>query len=123
MPQIDWAGTSSANGSWPFLVSATQVLQNKLGTFFYGTGGATSIPFQGGFLCVQGGVKRTPVQNSGGGTPCGGTYALDFNGWIASGADPALAAGAQVFGQYWSRDPTDAFGTNLTNAIQFAIGP
>jgi hypothetical protein len=99
------------------------VLRNKLGTFFYGTGGSASIPFQGGFLCVLGGIKRTPVQNSGGATPCGGTFALDFNAWIASGADPALVSGATVYGQYWSRDPMDAFGTSLTNAIQFSICP
>jgi hypothetical protein len=63
------------------------------------------------------------VHNSGGATPCGGTYALDFNAWIASGADPALVPGATVCGQYWSRDPMDAFGTSLTNAIQFSICP
>jgi hypothetical protein len=123
IPQIESSGIPSAGAGCCFTVGATQILRNKLGTFFYGTNGTASIPFQGGFLCVQGAVKRTPVQNSGGGTPCGGTFALDFNAWIASGADPALSAGSHVYGQYWSRDPTDAFGTSLTDAIQFAIGP
>jgi hypothetical protein len=68
-------------------------------------------------------LVRTPVQNSGGTPPCGGAYTLDFNAYIAGGADPALVSGQQVWVQTWSRDPGAASTTNLTDAITFTICP
>jgi len=54
---------------------------------------------------------------------CSGSYALDFNAWIGRGADPQLVGGAQVWGQFWSRDPQSPSGTGLSDAITFTICP
>jgi hypothetical protein len=40
-----------------------------------------------------------------GGGQCSGVLSIDFNGWIASGIDPALVAGQHVAAQFWYRDP------------------
>jgi len=126
-PTVGSSGTPSVSGGAPFLVTASQVLNQKVGTLFYGLG-ADSKPFQGATMCVQGPVKRTPVQNSGGNPPpedCSGTFAFDFNVLIQSGTDPALVQGAAVYCQYWYRDPGDpaGFGTGLSNALSFTICP
>ena len=65
------------------------------------------------------------LQNSGGTPPCGGSFRNDFNAYVASGKDPALIAGQQVNGQYWSRDPgfPPPNNTGLTDAIEFTIEP
>ena len=73
-------------------------------------------------------LRRTPLQRTGGngsGPNCSGTLSVDFNAWIASGNNPALTPCTTVFAQFWSRDPALAPSgtTNLTNAIEFTIGP
>jgi len=98
-------------------------VDNKFGRHYYSTTGANNAPFQGGFLCLQPPLVRTPVQNSGGTAPCGGVYVIDFNAYIASGKDPALMPGQQVWVQTWSRDPASASTTNLSNALTFVICP
>jgi len=94
--------------------------------FFYSRAGQQSVPFQGGVLCVKLPIRRTAVQGSGGNPPpndCSGSFALDFNAYIASGVDPALVQGAAFDGQYWSRDPGFAPPNNvgLTDALRFTI--
>ena len=42
---------------------------------------------------------------------------------MASGADPSLGAGAEVFAQFWSRDPASPSHTSLSNALRFVINP
>ena len=112
----------------PAFAAATEVRNLKNGLFFYGFGQA-AVPFLGGTLCVQPPLRRTPVQNSGGNGPpsddCSGTYAFDFNALIQGGGDPGLVAGADVYAQYWGRDPADTtgFGSSLTDAISFTIAP
>lgn len=107
-----------------FTLSATNLLSNKFGLFFYGTNGPQQLPFQGGELCVAPPIRRLAVQSTGG-TPgqCDGALALDFNQVIASGGDPQLVWGAQVAAQAWTRDPGDPFATNLTSARLFTISP
>jgi hypothetical protein len=124
-PAIAFAGVPSASATSGFTLGASGLLEGKSGLLFYGLTGPAAVPFQGGWLCVQPPHVRTPVQLSSGSPPCGGAYAIDFNAWIASGADPALVAGAQVWAQYWSRDPGYAppANTGLTDAVQFAVCP
>lgn len=124
-PAVQSSGTPSASQPAAFTVSAVQEINNKSGTFFYGFG-AQNVPFQGGTLCVTAPIKRTPTQNSGGNPPpndCSGAFAIDFNARIQSGVDPALVAGATVFGQYWARDQQSPSTTSLSNAIRFSICP
>ena len=127
---IGFSGTPSAASGNGFLVDAANVFSHKSGLLFYGLRGSTLIPFQGGWLCVRPPLRRTPVQSSGGLLPppsrdCTGVFSIDFNAWIASGADPALVAGQEVWAQYWSRDPgfPPPEGSNLTDALAFAVGP
>jgi len=120
---VSLSGTPSLTSSTPFLVAATDVVNNKNGILFYGFA-PFNAPFQGGTLCVTGIVRRTPAQFSGGNTgtaDCSGTYSYDFNARIQSGADPLLLVGEQVFAQYWYRDPQNATGSGLSDAAQFTI--
>jgi hypothetical protein len=65
------------------------------------------------------------LQNSGGLPPCGGSFQIDFNAYIASGKDPALVSGQQVWVQTWSRDPGFAppNNTSLSDAVTFTLCP
>lgn len=123
-PSIGSLGTPKAGNPFPFLVTSQQTLNNMVGLMFYG-GAQNSVPFQGGTLCVGPSVTRTAGQVSGGnagsGTDCSGAYSFDFNAYIASGADTSLVPGVQVNAQYWSRDVNDAFGSALSNGLQFVI--
>ncbi|HVS12172.1 MAG TPA: RCC1 domain-containing protein, partial [Planctomycetota bacterium] len=124
-PSIGFQGTPSASQGSGFTVSTTNLLDNQIGLYFYSKSGPNNAPFQGGFLCGKAPLVRTPVQNSGGALPCGGSYTLDFNAYIASGADPALIAGQPVWIQTWSPDPGFAPPNNssLSDALEFTICP
>jgi hypothetical protein len=124
-PAIAAAGTPSASAGSGFHITATQVLSGKFGVLFYGKNGPAALPFQGGILCSQPPLVRTKLQNSGGSGPCDGAYDVDFNAWVASGADPGLVAGQQVNAQYWSRDPGFAppNHTSLSDAVEFTLAP
>lgn len=122
-PAMATVGSPSASDPSPFLLQVGDVLNNKAGILFYGLGPG-ALPFQGGFLCVQTPIRRTPVQNSGGNPPpndCSGTLGLDFNAWIQSGVDPMLVPGVTTFTQFWSRDPASPSTTSLSDAIFFVI--
>ena len=124
-PSIATSGMPSASAGSGFTVSVTNVLDKQFGLFFYSRSGPASTPFQGGTLCVMPPVVRTPVHNSGGAPPCDGVFAIDFNAYVASGADPALVAGQQVWIQNWSRDPGFAppNNTSLSDALSFTLCP
>jgi hypothetical protein len=125
-PAIAFSGSASASAGSGFDIAASNVLGQKPGLMVYSLSGPSALVFQGGWLCVQAPLVRTPPNLSGGSSgTCGGAYSFDFNAWIASGADPALVAGQDVWTQYWSRDPGFAppNSTGLTNAVAFSIGP
>ncbi len=119
------AGVMHPSASEPsgFELQGLDVLSGKQGLLFYGLSGRTLASFSSGFLCVKSPLRRTGVQNSGGTGACTGSFALDFNARIASGVDPALAAGVKVNCQYWSRDPAAASTTHITNGYEFYIAP
>ena len=127
-PAIGFSGTPTASGASSFAITCSQVLNQQNGRLFYGYL-ANSAPFQGGWLCVKAPLERTALQNSGGSaspaSDCSGSYSYDFEARIQSGQDPALTAGANVFAQYWFRDPQDpaGFGTGLSNALRLQICP
>jgi hypothetical protein len=122
-PSIRSTGLPSASAGSGFVITTIREVENKFGKHYYSTTGANNSPFQGGFLCLQPPLVRTPVQNSGGTSPCGGVYMIDFNAYIASGKDPSLVPGQQVWVQTWSRDPASPSATNLSDAITFTICP
>lgn len=125
LPTMGAMGDASASAAMPFELTATQVISNKASILFYGVGGEAAIPFQGGLLCVQPPIRRTPVQNSGGNPPpedCSGSLSFDMNAHIQSGVDPNLIPGVDVHAQYWFRDPQAASTTGLTDGATFTVG-
>ncbi|MCY3002686.1 MAG: hypothetical protein NTV21_12865 [Planctomycetota bacterium] len=125
-PQIGWSGVPSATGSSPFVISASNVLNQKSGLLFYGATGRIAKAFQGGTLCVRSPVRRTPVRVSGGslGAPdCSGSFALDFTPYLQGSVGPGFGFGDTVNVQWWYRDPQSSFSTGLTDALEFQARP
>jgi hypothetical protein len=125
---IDYSGVPMASFPQGFVISASGVLNQKFGVLLYSTLGSAANPFHGATLCIQAPFHRTAHQLSGGstsGSDCTGSFTCEFNALIASGANPALIAGQQVWTQYWSRDPgfTPPLNFNLTDALAFVIDP
>ncbi len=127
-PHIAFSGIPSVSASGGFTVSLGNTLNKKSGLLFYSTNGRQGAAFQGGTLCVRAPIVRTAVQSSGGsasGADCSGSFALDFNAYVASGANPSLVVGVTVDAQFWSRDPGFAppNNTNLSDALDFTLEP
>jgi hypothetical protein len=130
-PQMHWSGSAwpSASAGSGFFVEAKMLLSQLPGLLVYSTSGPLNAPFFGGTLCVASPLQRLPAANTGGqqppGATCTGSLAIDFNAWIASGVDPKLAAGQQVFVQCWYRDPgfSPPNDVGLTDALKFFILP
>jgi hypothetical protein len=124
-PTISRNGTASMSSGAPFLVNCQGLLNQKSGLLFYSHAPAATA-FQGGIKCVASPNQRTLSMNSGGsatGNDCSGTFSLDFNAWVASGAAPSFVAGSEAFAQYWSRDPASTNQTSLSNALRFILNP
>jgi len=134
IPVIGSSGSPSASSGSGFIVSATQVRNNKNGLLFYGVNGRSALPFQGGFLCVATPVKRTGSTNSGG-TPapandCTGVYAIDMNLFAVSPGPPLPLPALQVPGtlvncQWWGRDPgfPAPNNTTLSDGLEYQVCP
>ena len=133
LPAISSAGNPSATASNGFVVTATNILNQKAGFLLYGFGGRTALPFSGGTLCVAAPLYRTPPRLSGGSpTPlfdCSGVYRLDMNQFAAGNAGgaphPGLSRpGTTITCQWWGRDPgfpaPDA--STLTDAVEYVVG-
>lgn len=117
-PTIALAGSLSATAGSGAIVSTVNLLGVKNGLFLHSTSASQAAPFHGGFLCVAPPLKRHAMQSSGGTAgACNGSFAEDLNAYIASGADPALVAGASIRVQTWSRDSGSPFGDSLSNAV------
>lgn len=122
VPLMASTGTPSATAG-AFHVLASRVEPFQLGVLFRGTSGPLAQPFQGGFLCVAPPVVRLAPQGSGGAGACSGTYSVDFGAHIQGGGDAAMVAGAQVWVQFWFRDPGAFTGTGLSGGLTFTICP
>jgi hypothetical protein len=136
VPAIGSTGTPSASASSGFVLTGSNVRNNKPGLSFYKVNGSqASVAFQCGFLCVgPSGIKRTPARSAGGNpgpaNDCSGVYSLDMNAFaqgLAGGSpDPALQVpGSQVHTQWWGRDQgfSQPCNTTLTDALQYDVCP
>jgi hypothetical protein len=128
-PAIAGTGTPSASSGSGFVVSASNIRNNKNGLLFYGNTGPSAAPFQGGTLCVNPPIRRTGVQNSFGSGPatqdCSGTFAIDMNTYASTASAPFLTTvGSVINCQFWSRDPGFAApnNTSLTDGLQYYVG-
>jgi hypothetical protein len=118
---MTFQGTPSATAGSGFEVMAQGLDAKRVGLLFYGTSGPWGQPLPDGFLCVKTPIVRAQVSTSGGTTGCDGSLSMDFNAWIASGADPTLVAGQSVHAQGWFRNSA---GTGqLSDALALLIEP
>jgi hypothetical protein len=127
LPAIGFNGVPSATSANPFHITGSNVINNKLGYLMFGHV-LENNSFQGGVLCIVPPVMRSLPVSSGGNPPpddCSGLFSVEFNDLIQNGPYPTLVSGADVYAQWWSRDP--ALGTtypvSLSNAVHFAIQP
>ncbi len=123
-PSISMSSAPSASAASGCTLTTVNVIGNKNGLYFHGKNGASGAPFHGGYLCCKAPLTRHALLNSGGaGAQCNGILSEDFDAYIASGADPALVAGATVELQCWSRDPNAPFTDSLSDAVSTTICP
>ncbi|HTF87793.1 MAG TPA: hypothetical protein VK843_05245, partial [Planctomycetota bacterium] len=132
LPAISSTGTPSLSATSGFVVSCTNVRNQKVGLLLYTTHGRASVPFQGGTLCLRTPVRRTVGVSSGGSSvpafDCSGVYQLDMNafahGLLGGNPDAALTvAGSVVSVQWWGRDPGFAApnASTLSEAIEYGL--
>lgn len=127
LPAIGFSGSASASLASPFLITATNVLNQKPGFLLYGFGSSFA-PYYGSRICIAPPLKSTPFQSTGGNpapADCSGVLSFDFNTRIQSGIDPQLVPGTTVGARWYYRDSQDptGYGTGLTNAVRFTICP
>ena len=122
VPRIGFSGYARATGTAPFAITLSAASPSRTGLLFYGY--ATYFgPWQGGALCAQPPLRRTPTQLTSSGAGCTGSLSFDFNAYIRSGDDAGLFAGRTVAAQYYYRDPADPFGLGLSDGVYFTICP
>ncbi|HUR28334.1 MAG TPA: calcium-binding protein [Planctomycetota bacterium] len=124
-PSIGTSGAPLLSGPDAFRVTATNVLDGKVGILLWGQASAAT-PFLGGTLCIAPPIKRFGSQLAAGAglaLPCGGTYSFAFD--QAYAASQGLQAGQMLFAQIWSRDNGFSAPDNagLTDALQLTICP
>jgi hypothetical protein len=133
-PAIGSLGAASATATSGFVVSGSNVRNQKSGLLFYGVSGQNGLPFQGGTLCVKSPIKRTPGTTSGGSplpaSDCTGVYSIDMNSFSHGnlGGTPLAAltvVGTVVDCQWWGRDPgfPAPDNTTLTNGLEYTVCP
>ena len=134
LPSMAFSGTQSAAATSGFSLSAANVRNQKSGLLFYGINGRSALPYQGGTLCVNVPIKRTPVTTSGGSalpaSDCTGVFSIDMNTYATGGLGGTplpelIVPGTLVDCQWWGRDPGFAApnNTTLSNAVEYLVAP
>ena len=122
-PAIGASGLPTLSGYDDFVVRAANVLPDRAGIVFYGSS-PSSAPFQGGVLCVQQPVARTPVRFAASGfgaAPCDGAYSFHMSQAFLRAR--GVTAGQSLYLQWWTRDPQAPHATGLTDAASVTVGP
>jgi hypothetical protein len=66
-------------------------------------------------------MKRMRHRVSSGPTNCQAMFSMDFDAYIRTGADPNLVPGAEIYAQWWMRDPGSPSKTGLSDALRIAL--
>jgi len=121
---ITSSGSPSATSGSGFILNAANLAPGQVGRFIYSTqiGYSFTTLANGGTICMSDPTRNTPLSSTGGAAACSGVLSFDFNAWVATGNDPALAIGAIVRGQFWSRDVGNP-SRNITDAVSFVVFP
>lgn len=131
-PSIAAQGAGSASASHGLMITCTQVRNNTPSLLLYSTAGRIAAPFQGGFLCMNSPLRRTPGQSAGGSPAptqdCSGLLSIDMNsfarGLLGGQPIPELGViGSVVQCQWWGRDQGLAppFNSMLSNAVEYTV--
>jgi hypothetical protein len=123
LPSIDYTGYPALTGTHEFNIVCSEVSPKTKAVLFYGRAQYGS-PFQGGFLCTNVMIKRTPITvapQTLSGAPCSSALLFDFNAWILSGNDPFLMPGDIIYAQWWMRDPGAFSKTGFSDALAIQL--
>ncbi len=108
------SGDTSLSSPAPLQIDLYFAPNQRSAAFFYGLARARA-PYLGGVICVAPPLRRTPLVPTAGSPPplsdCSGSASYDFEARIAAGVDPALAVGAELYLQWFVRDPQGALGS------------
>ncbi len=121
------SGDASLSSPTPLRIDLSSAANHKSAAFFYGLGRA-SAPYLGGLLCVAPPLRRTPLVSTAGSLPplsdCSGAASYDLEARIAAGVDPALVVGAELFLQWFVRDPQAPLGSaSFSDALFLRLVP
>lgn len=128
VPTISSSSAASLSVGDNFVVSASNVLNHKVGVLLW-SANSLSTPFCGGTLCVSPSPPsiRGPVLDSGGSpanvNDCSGSYSFHFSHALMNSR--GLTAGMTLYAQFLSRDDGFAPPRNigLTDALRFVVVP
>lgn len=134
IPLIAASGIPQVSEFFGFVVSDSNVRNNKPGLLLYGTTGQAALPFQGGTLCVHAPLKRSAARTSGGNAApaddCSGRFEIDMNAFAKGlyGGSPLpalLVIGTTVDCQWWGRDLgfTPPNNSSLSAGLEYPILP
>lgn len=121
--RLAWSGSPTLSGPDDFRISVQDVSSQRNGLFFWGLAD-TSIPFQGGTLCVAPPLRRTPVSSTRaqqGPNPCLGS--IDHAFTQVDMASAGLTPGTRGYGQFWIRDPLSSSGSTLSPGTWWTVSP
>lgn len=123
-PFIQSIGAPSISAPRAFTIATTELEDGKNALTFFGATGAAAAPFQDGYLCVQPPIYRLAIQNSGGSGLCQGSISYTLEDLLEHGAGgPHVTVGGLLYCQTWGRDPLDAFGSSLSDALFIQVCP
>ncbi len=123
VPSIGSTGTPSISAPGGFTFTTTFMEANLTAISIFGTSGQAATPFQGGFLCIAGGVNRLFGQVTGGGAPCTGSIAYTMQDVLNHPSGGAVVVGGLLNLQTWGRDLGDPFGSSLSDALEIVVCP